>query len=68
MDEKSGKKKAWIRPDLVVLVRNMPEEAVLTGCKNGPIYTVSANDYWGGCYAFGPYNPCPNICNALQAS
>ncbi len=30
---------------MTVIVRNMPEEAVLTGCKNGPVYTVSANDY-----------------------
>ncbi len=28
-------KKAWVRPELVVLVRSRPEEAVLTGCK-GP--------------------------------
>ncbi len=26
-------KKAWRRPELVVLVRSRPEEAVLAGCK-----------------------------------
>ena len=26
-------KKAWQRPELVVLVRSRPEEAVLAGCK-----------------------------------
>lgn len=67
MKEGSGKK-VWIKPEMTVIVRNMPEEAVLSGCKNGPIYTVSANDYWGGCYATPGYNPCPNTCNALQAS
>ena len=28
-----GGKKKWTDPALVVLVRNRPEEAVLTGCK-----------------------------------
>ena len=27
------KKKQWQKPQLVVLVRSKPEEAVLTGCK-----------------------------------
>ncbi len=27
-------KKNWIVPELIVLVRNKPEEAVLTSCKN----------------------------------
>ena len=26
-------KKAWVEPELIVLVRNKPEEAVLTVCK-----------------------------------
>ena len=30
---KLADKKAWTAPALVVLVRNRPEEAVLTGCK-----------------------------------
>jgi hypothetical protein len=28
-------KKAWKTPELIVLVRNKPEEAVLTTCKGG---------------------------------
>lgn len=38
--EKQGKKKEWVAPELLVLVRSHPEEAVLTACKlfgpNGP--------------------------------
>jgi len=33
-------KKEWVTPELIILVRNKPEEAVLTTCKsagtNGP--------------------------------
>ena len=40
-------KKAWVTPELIVLVRSKPEEAVLEGCKtaagDGP-----GNDV-GGC-------------------
>jgi hypothetical protein len=28
-------KKSWIKPELIVLVRNKPEEAVLALCKGG---------------------------------
>jgi len=28
-------KKPWQKPELIVLVRSRPEEAVLTGCKYG---------------------------------
>ena len=37
---------AWSRPELIVLVRGGPEEAVLTGCKNGPAVWY-ANSYHG---------------------
>ncbi len=30
---KQEQKKAWVTPELIVLVRSKPEEAVLTGCK-----------------------------------
>lgn len=33
MSEEKGKKN-WKSPELIVLVRNKPEEAVLAGCKN----------------------------------
>ena len=31
--EQQGKKKEWVAPELLVLVRSHPEEAVLTACK-----------------------------------
>ena len=31
--EQQGEKKRWIVPELLVLVRSRPEEAVLTACK-----------------------------------
>jgi hypothetical protein len=31
--EQQDKKKEWVAPELVVLVRSHPEEAVLTACK-----------------------------------
>lgn len=31
--EQQGKKKEWATPELLVLVRSHPEEAVLTACK-----------------------------------
>jgi hypothetical protein len=49
-------KKAWVMPELMILVRSKPEEAVLSGCKfitsgkNGPGSTVST------CRVTG--NPC----------
>jgi hypothetical protein len=33
MSEK--KKSAWVKPELIVLTRNHPEEAVLAWCKGG---------------------------------
>lgn len=26
-------RKVWVKPELIILVRSKPEEAVLTGCK-----------------------------------
>jgi hypothetical protein len=41
-------KKVWVEPELIVLVRNKPEEAVLEGCKA----SVGAGTWFAnnGCY------------------
>lgn len=45
--EKLAQKKSWMRPELIVIVRSHPAEAVLAGCKQtkggatGPNYYVS---------------------------
>jgi hypothetical protein len=33
--EQHGEKKEWVTPELLVLVRSHPEEAILTACKLG---------------------------------
>ncbi len=48
MDKKSlHHKKPWQKPELIVLVRSKPEEAVLTVCKNsgaeGPLSKRKCN-------------------------
>ena len=43
-------KKSWSNPELIVLVRGKPEEAVLGGCKDE---TSSGNqNSHDGCYSF----------------
>jgi len=46
-------KKPWRKPELIVLVRSNPEEAVLTVCKNataaGPLNKKKCNRGLGGC-------------------
>jgi hypothetical protein len=37
------KKKPWSRPELIVLVRSNPEEAVLAGCKTATTVTGGGN-------------------------
>lgn len=59
--EKQEPKKAWVTPELIVLVRSRPEEVVLTVCKQnfalGPILSV------GGCLNF-----CAPQCSVISAS
>ena len=58
------RKKAWIVPELVVLIRNKPEETVLVACKSGtwPGKTgdPNTNDYT--CIYNNP--TCAPDCNA----
>ena len=41
-------KKAWSKPELIVLVRGKPEETVLANCKGGGT-TVDTSFVAGGC-------------------
>ena len=56
------KKKTWINPELIVLVRSKPEEAVLIGCKHYLILT-DRNGANSACFVTG----CSTLC-ADQAS
>jgi hypothetical protein len=44
-------KKAWVTPELIVLVRSKPEEAVLVACKawGGPWGGADPQDVQEGC-------------------
>jgi hypothetical protein len=58
-------KKVWQRPELVVLVRSMPEEAVLGNCKGtGGTSRDSLN---GGCYQDNR-GACGRSCNNIVTS
>jgi len=46
MDEPT--RRAWSRPELIVLVRGGPEEAVLTACKDAT-RMLAANNAAGNC-------------------
>jgi hypothetical protein len=59
--------KKWSKPELIVLARSRPEEAVLAACKNsseaGPGYTYS------GCVLLNEKGKCTsNTCKTGPAS
>ena len=57
-------RRAWSSPELIVLVRGKPEEAVLGSCK----YTTSGPVYWyNDCILHGTTYNC-EFCNALIQS
>jgi hypothetical protein len=46
-------KKKWTEPELIVLIRSNPEEAVLTGCKSDTVGVARSSEagkckYWPG--------------------
>jgi hypothetical protein len=55
--------KTWRKPELVVLVRNRPEEAILQACKN--FVDLGANDYHDLC---GEQEVCSSMCADYSAS
>jgi hypothetical protein len=62
------RKKAWKKPQLVVLVRSKTEEAVLAHCKSGPIFN-GPNMGNGGCSYTSANTPaCPARCSTFVPS
>jgi hypothetical protein len=57
-------KKEWKTPELIVLVRSNPEEAVLTACKNSTV-SSGTSDWFANC-SYGP-GTCKD-CAALTSS
>jgi hypothetical protein len=45
-------KKAWVTPELIVLLRGRPEEAVLYACKGGYRAAAPSNTF-GSCWGAG---------------
>ena len=60
MDEPT--RRAWSKPELIVLVRSGPEEAVLGACKNELKPSVSQYTNFGGCAIV-----MPMICSRCSA-
>ena len=46
----NGEKKMWEKPELAVLLRSSPEEAVLTACKYPS--QIGGSTFNGGCHTF----------------
>ena len=62
----SNRKSEWKRPELTVLVRSRPEEAVLTACKgNGIIQTADISHSY--CSLEAGYD-CHSDCNSIAGS
>jgi hypothetical protein len=59
------KKELWKKPELIVLVRNQPEEVVLNGCKGGGL-TTSFLSHKDGCHSDAP--TCTSQCSDLFSS
>jgi hypothetical protein len=51
-------KKEWVKPELLVLVRNKPEEQVLSGCKVTSASVGSGNGASNCASALGCGYPC----------
>jgi hypothetical protein len=56
--------KEWQKPELIVLVRNKQEEAVLVACKSTAV--GGAGFWWTGCW--GPGTGCDTVCSEQTAS
>ena len=53
--------KVWVKPELIILVRSKPEEAVLAACKGGGFIGPNYSDHTGCALEFGSCIACPNV-------
>lgn len=58
-------RRVWSKPELTVLVRSGPEEAVLASCKGNGVGTPSAGTRFDGCWSF---TGCTALCEAWAQS
>ncbi|MBN2317497.1 MAG: hypothetical protein JXR49_00375 [Acidobacteria bacterium] len=61
-DSATKPKKKWEKPQLIVLVRSRPEEAVLLACKGGGQQSAVAKTSKNLCFE-QIKGTCPAICN-----
>ena len=55
--------KVWVKPELIILVRSKPEEAVLGGCKQ-LIASSGSGNAATACYLSG----CLGVCDSTAGS
>lgn len=65
-EEKMGNKE-WQKPELVVLVRSKPEEAVLAACKEDTS-SSGANNQNSRCQSYAGYGSCNEACNTYTGT
>lgn len=68
--EKRVKKKQWVRPKLIILIRGKPEEALLAFCKVTGYYGPNGGGE-GGCHVIGggcDYQYYCDLCSGLGGS
>ena len=62
-------RRAWETPELIVMVRSRPEEAVLAGCKyDTTIVGTGASTEFAGCMLRQNKNMCKDDCSAGVSS
>jgi hypothetical protein len=54
-------KKEWVTPELIILVRSKPEEAVLGGCKVFTETNYGASGIYATCSITACLTPCTGI-------
>ena len=64
MRDREREKNSWVEPELIVLVRSKPEEAVLGGCKAPDLDSGSEVSH-GMCGNDG--SPCSNCVELVQS-
>jgi hypothetical protein len=64
--ERRNEKKLWQKPELIVLVRSRPDEAVLETCKSSG-RTTGESHYKNNCMKENS-STCPQTCQSIVGS
>jgi len=67
MDEPT--RRAWSKPELIVIVRGGQEEAVLTACKDfSGIWPATSEGKYNYCWVLSMELQCTPACNSIASS